>query len=63
MKRPENDNWLDEALTKAIGSEKSKTNFEEWKEDHPEAIEMLTSRADRQASVTVRPLSIRRQIM
>jgi len=63
MKRPENNNWLDEALTKAIGSEKSKPDFEKWKQEHPEAVEILTSRVGRQPSATIRPLSIGRIIM
>jgi outer membrane lipoprotein-sorting protein len=44
MKTPENDKWLDDALIKAIGSEKVKPNFTQWKKDHPEAVKMLTSR-------------------
>lgn len=63
MKRPENNNWLDDALTKAIGSEKSKLDFEKWKREHPQAVEMLTSRVGRSPSATKRPLSIRRIIM
>jgi len=63
MKRPENNNWLDDALAKAIGSEKSKPDFEKWKQDHPQAVEMLTSRVGRSPSATKRPLSIRRIIM
>jgi len=50
MKRPENNNWLDDALTKAIGSEKSKPDFEKWKQDHPQAVETLTSRAPLETS-------------
>lgn len=63
MKRLEDKDWLDEALTKAIGSEESKPNFEKWKQDHPEAVEMLTSRAKSKPSVYKRPLNIRRIIM
>jgi len=47
MKRPENDKWLDEALSEVIGSKKSRTDFEQWKQKHPEAVEMLTSRTSR----------------
>jgi len=63
MKRSENDNWLDKALTKAIGSQESKPNFEKWKQDHPEAVEMLTSRAQPKPSAYKRPLNIREMIM
>jgi len=63
MKRPENNDWLDKALTKAIGSEESKPNFEKWKQDHHEAVEMLTSRMDRVSSVTTSPHNIRDIIM
>ena len=57
MKRPENNKWLDEALNEAIGSKKSRTDFEEWKQKHPEAVEMLTSQVSLQTPDTARPLS------
>jgi len=63
MKPLENENWLDEALTKAVGCEKSQPDFEKWKHNHPEAIEMLTSRARREPAAFVRPLRLRRIIM
>ena len=63
MKRPENDKWLDDALSETIGSEKPWTDFKEWKQNHPEAVEMLTSRVNRQISASKHPLSIRRIIM
>jgi hypothetical protein len=50
MKSPKDKNWLDEALAEAIGSEKSEPDFEKWKRNHPEAVEMLTSRAPLEAS-------------
>ncbi len=63
MKRPENDKWLDDALAEVIGSEKPEPNFEQWKQNHPQAVEMLISRAGRVLSASKRPLSIRRIIM
>ncbi len=63
MKRPENDKWLDDALAETIGSEKTKPNFDKWKQEHPEAVEMLTSRIDKGASASPSPLSIRKIIM
>jgi hypothetical protein len=60
MERPENNKWLDEALTETIGSEKPRTDFEKWKQQHPEAVKMLTSRAKPD---TERPLVLRRIIM
>jgi len=63
MKSPENDKWLDEALTDVIGSEETRTDFEQWKKLHPQAVEMLTSRAGRGPSATAGQLSIRRIIM
>jgi len=63
MKHPENDKWLDEALSKTIGSKKSSTDFKAWKQKHPEAVEMLTSRARLKASTIKRPHSIRIMIM
>ena len=43
MQSPENDKWLDEALSDTIGSIGPRTDFEAWKQEHPEAVEMLTS--------------------
>jgi len=63
MKRPENDKWLDKALSETIGWKKPRTDFEQWKQKHPEAVEMLTSRADGQASASPGPPTIRRIIM
>jgi len=63
MKPLENENWLDEALTKAIGCEKSQPDFEKWKQNHPEAVEMLTSRAHGESAAFVRPPVLRRIIM
>jgi len=63
MKRPENDKWLDDALSNVIGSEKTESNFDKWKQEHPEAVEMLTSRVNRQTSASKHPLSIRNKIM
>ena len=63
MERPENNKWLDEALTETIGSEKPRTDFEQWKQQHPDAVNMLTSRAGKEASVSPAPLKTRRIIM
>ena len=62
MERPENNKWLDEALTETIGSEKPRTDFEQWKKQHPDAVNMLTSRAQG-TPVSKRPLNIRNIIM
>ncbi|MFH1882448.1 MAG: hypothetical protein ABIL62_07045, partial [Planctomycetota bacterium] len=58
-----NDKWLDEALAETIGSKKTEPNFEKWKQGHPQAVEMLTSRIDKGASASPSPLSIRKMIM
>jgi len=63
MNRQDNDKWLDEALTDVIGSQKPRTDFAKWKNNHPDAVEMLTSRAGRQISAAPGPLSIRSIIM
>jgi len=63
MLSPENNKWLDEALTETIGSEKPRTNFEQWKQQHPEAVKMLTSRAESKTSTTIHPHIIRTLIM
>jgi ferric-dicitrate binding protein FerR (iron transport regulator) len=63
MGRPENNKWLDEALTETIGSEKPRTDFEQWKKQHPEAVKMLTSRAGKNASASPPRLKTRRIIM
>jgi hypothetical protein len=62
MERLEDKNRLDEALTEAIGSEGKKPDFEKWKQLHPEAVEMLTSRAG-MGPTSTRPLNIGRIIM
>ena len=62
MKRPENDQWLDKALSETIGSKETRADFEQWKQRHPEAVAMLTSRADRHATLPS-PHKIRRIIM
>jgi len=63
MERPENNKWLDEALTETIGSEKPRTDFDKWKQQHPDAVNMLTSRAGKEASVSPPRLKTRRIIM
>jgi len=63
MERPENNKWLDEALTETIGSEKPRTDFEQWKQHHPDAVNMLTSRAGKEATVSPPRLKTRRIIM
>ena len=63
MNRQDNDKWLDEALTDVIGSQKPRTDFAKWKNDHPDAVKMLTSRAGRQISAAPGPLGIRSIIM
>ncbi|MBN2316384.1 MAG: hypothetical protein JXM79_20825, partial [Sedimentisphaerales bacterium] len=63
MKRPENEKWLDEVLNETIGEKKPRTDFEQWKLQHPDAVKMLTSRADRKASASPGPLTTRRMIM
>ncbi len=44
MGRANDDNWLDEALDKAIHSDETRADFEAWKARHPEAVQELTSR-------------------
>ena len=44
----ENNNWLDDALAKAIGGEKPEPDFAKWQQEHPEAVQMLKSQATRQ---------------
>jgi hypothetical protein len=63
MKRPENDKWLNGALEEVIGSKKPRTDFEQWKQNHPQAVEMLTSRGKSKISTIQRPHKIRNIIM
>jgi hypothetical protein len=63
MERPENNKWLDEALSDVIGSKKAGTDFEQWKQRHPQAVEMLTSRVVQSPSESKRPLNIGNLIM
>jgi hypothetical protein len=62
MKTFENNNWLDDILVKAIGSQKPSTDFEQWQRAHPQAVQTLKSQATRQPHPR-RPLDIRRIIM
>ncbi len=59
MGRVNDDNWLDKALNEAIHSADTQPDFAKWKAEHPEAVEMLTTRTPQ----TQRPLRIRRIIM
>jgi ferric-dicitrate binding protein FerR (iron transport regulator) len=59
MGRVNDDKWLDEALNKAIHSDDTRPDFEQWKASHPEAVEMLTSRTPQMQ----RPHVIRRIVM
>jgi CheY-like chemotaxis protein len=63
MNHPENDKWLDEALSETIGSEKSRTDFEEWKQRHPEAVEMLTSRTSRTSREVLEEIERRQKML
>jgi len=63
MKTENNNKWLDDALTKAVGAEKREPNFDKWRQDNPQAVEMLTSQVDRQPSAVKRPLNIRNIVM
>jgi hypothetical protein len=63
MKDPENGEWLNKALTKIIGWEGTKTDFEQWKQNHPEAVEMLTLRTSCETSAWPISQKIRRIIM
>ncbi len=62
MKRHNDDKWLDEALVKAIGAKKPPADFDRWKQDHPDAIDMLASQSAPRVS-TRRPHDIRRIVM
>lgn len=64
MKTPENNNWLDDALAKEIGSKKPQPNFQKWQQDHPQAIKTLTARSGTDGNIPSTPLpSIWRTIM
>ena len=43
MESLDSSKWLDDILTDAICSEKSGPDFKEWRQNHPEAVEMLAS--------------------
>ncbi len=58
----ENNNWLDDALAKAIGCEKREPDFAKWQQEHPEAMQILKSQATRQTQ-PFSPLDIGRIIM
>ena len=44
MGRVNDDKWLEQGLENAIHSDDTQPDFEQWKADHPEAVDMLTSR-------------------
>jgi hypothetical protein len=44
----ENNNWLDDALAKAVGGEKREPDFVKWQQEHPQAVQMLKSQATQQ---------------
>jgi hypothetical protein len=44
----EKNNWLDDVLAKAIGCEKREPDFTKWRQEHPDAVQMLKSQATRQ---------------
>jgi outer membrane lipoprotein-sorting protein len=58
----EKNNWLDDALAKAIGSEKRGPDFAKWQQEHPRAVQMLKSQATRQTQPRS-PLDIGKIIM
>ena len=47
MVRPEEANWLDNAITKTAPGTAPKADFTAWRKAHPEAIDALTRRAQR----------------
>ncbi len=61
MKTDKNDNWLDNALGKTIGSERKEANFESFKARHSQAVEKLISRSSQDTAVS--PPNIWRIIM
>jgi hypothetical protein len=62
MERPENNEWLDKILSETIGSKKTRTDFKNFKQKHPHAVEMLTSRTGAD-SAPKSPLITRNTIM
>lgn len=63
MKTPENNKWLDEVLSDAISSTETSADFEQWKQQHPQAVEMLTARAKLERSTVQCPHISRIKIM
>jgi ferric-dicitrate binding protein FerR (iron transport regulator) len=61
MGRVNDDNWLDEALEGALGSDDTQPDFETWKVRHPEAVEQLTTRTPQpQRPPTIRSIKVNR---
>ncbi len=63
FKNNNDEKWLDDLLEKVIGSQKTEPDFEKWQQRHPQAVETLISRANRQSSTSICPHSIWRTIM
>jgi len=54
MKLSEKDKWLDQVILETAPVQKPLPDFEKWKQNHPKAIEILKSRAEKSISVTGR---------
>jgi hypothetical protein len=63
MRGPENDKWLDDALNDAIASKRTRTDFGQWKLQHPDAVSTLTSRVGSEAHALLALHKTRRIIM
>lgn len=66
MEPSENDKWLEKAISRAAPTDKPVANFEKWRQEHPEAIQVLKSQGDQSAlprDKTVMAIQIWRTIM
>jgi hypothetical protein len=66
MEPSENDKWLEKAISRAAPTDKPVANFEKWRQEHPEAIQVMKSQGDQSAlprGKTVTAIQIWRIIM
>jgi len=60
MSEPENDQWIDELIRRTVNTTKPDFDPEKWKQEYPEAFQLLVSRATKVTSgASARPKVIR----
>ena len=64
MKRPDDDKWLDDAISRAIGPRSAGPDFAQWQQTHGDAVRALETRAAQGSHVAkTQPKTLWRTIM